>query len=323
MVSLTGKKILVTGVSGKVGVPMSQRLLNDGNEVWGVSRFTNQDRKRRLDDMGVVTRYVDLMNPDFSELPEHFDHVIHLGGDVCQGDETGIYMPNGKSFYLANRVNAVATGKLMSRFRNADSILVTSTTGVFEKRAAEFWDQKEVEDGRLGPFHADAPQYSSSKNAQEAVAQFAAEEFGVKTTIARMGCQVSSIEGGLAAGYVGAIMMDMPFPGFHTDRPSVYQYIHDDDLYDHLPGLLDIAATTPETLNWTGQETVDMRDVARLIATRLGKGEPEFIADPWGLCCTLSDTTKLVEMVGPCKLDWKESFNRVMDELLPEHPRVQ
>ena len=323
MAKLQGKKILVTGASGKVGVPMCESLVKDDNEVWGISRMTDAVRKQRLDDMGVHTRVVELVNPDFSQLPEDFDHVIHLGGDVCQGDETGIYMPNGKSFYMANQVNALGTGKLMSRFRNAKSFLVTSTTGVFEKRAADKWDQIEVEDGLLGPFHPDAPQYSASKNAQEAVAQFAAQEFELPTTIARMGCQVSSIDTGLAAGYIGAIAADMPFPGFHGDRPSVYQYIHDNDLYDHIPGLLTIASTTPETLNWTGQETVDIRDVARLIARRLGKDEPNFIQDPWGLCCTLSDTSKLVEMVGPCKLDWKESFNLVMDELLPDCPRVE
>jgi len=167
--------------------------------VWGIARFTKPARKKRLDEMGVHTRMVDLMNPDFSELPEDFDHVIHLGGDVCQGDERGIYMPNGASFFLANQVNGIGTGKVMSRFRYVESILVVSTTGVFKKRDADKYDQAEVEDGLLGPFHDDAPQYSASKNAQEVIARFCAEEFGVPTTIARLGCQVSPIEEGLVA----------------------------------------------------------------------------------------------------------------------------
>ncbi len=322
MDKLQGKRILLTGASGKVGIPMSQRLLADDNEVWGIARFTDPDRKQRLDDMGVQTRSVDLLDPDFSELPERFDHVIHLGGDVCQGDETGIFMPNGKSFHLANQVNGVGTGKVMSRFRNADSILVVSTTGVFKKREPDQYDQPEVEDGLLGPFHDDAPQYSASKNAQEVVARFCADEFDVPTTIARLGCQVSTIENGLAAGYVGAIAAGMPFPGFHADRPCVYQYIHDDDIYDHVPGLLSIASTDPEILNWTGAEIVDIRDVANHIGKRIGKEEIEFVQDPWGLMCTISDTSKLIERVGPCKVDWKESYDRVIDELMPECPRV-
>ena len=322
MDKLQGKRVLVTGASGKVGIPMSERLVRDDNEVWGIARFTRPERKKRLDDMGVHTRVVDLLDPDFSELPEDFDHVIHLGGDVCQGDETGIFMPNGASFMLANQVNGVGTGKLMSRFRNAESFLVVSTTGVFKKRDADKYDQAEVEDGLLGAFHDDAPQYSASKNAQEVVARFSAEEFGLPTTIARLGCQVSTIEDGLAAGYVGAIAAGMPFPGFHADRPCVYQYIHDDDIYDHVPGLLSIASTKPETLNWTGAEVVDIRDVATHIGKRIGQENIEFVEDPWGLMCTISDTSKLIERVGPCKLDWKESMDRVVDELMPECPRL-
>ncbi len=319
---LQGKRILVTGASGKVGIPMCERLMRDDNEVWGIARFTDPARKKRLDDMGVHTQMVDLLDPDFSELPDNLDHVIHLGGDVCQGDETGIFMPNGASFHLANQVNGVGTGKLMSRFRHVESCLVVSTTGVFKKRDADKYDQPEVEDGLLGPFHDDAPQYSASKNAQEVVARFCAEEFGLPTTIARLGCQVSDVDSGLAAGYVGAIAAGMPFPGFHADRPCVYQYIHDDDIYGHLPGLLAIASTKPETLNWTGAEVVDIRDVANYIGKRIGQENIEFVEDPWGLMCTISDTSRLIELVGPCKVDWQESMDRVVDELMPECPRL-
>ncbi len=322
MAQLEGKRILVTGATGKVGVPMCERLIAAGNEVWGISRMTDEHRKKRLDDAGVHTRRVELVDPDFSELPEDFDHVIHLGGEVCKGGETGVYMPSGEGFTIANQVNGEGTGLLMSRFRNAKSILVVSSTGIFEQRSADRFDEVEDEDGRFGPFHAAAPQYSASKNAQEVVARFCAREFGLPTTIARLGCQVSSIDQGLASGYIGLVAAGMPFPGFHADRPSLWQYIHDDDIFDQLAGLLDIASIAPETFNWTGPDFVDIRDVARHIAKRLGKPEPEFIQDPWGLMTTLTDTSKLAEMVGPCKVGWQEAFDRVIDDIMPEYPRV-
>ena len=321
MEKLEGKRILVTGATGKVGVPMCERLMKAGNEVWGISRLTDEHRRKRLDDAGVHTRRVELVEPDFSQLPKDFDHLIHLGGEVCKGGENGVYMPSGDGFTIANQVNGEGTGRLMSRFRNAKSCLVVSSTGIYEQRPAEQFDQVEDEDGRFGPFHADAPQYSASKNAQEVVARFCAREFGLPTTIARLGCQLSSIDAGLASGYIGAVAQGVPFPGFHADRPSLWQYIHDDDLFRHLPGLLAVASTTPETFNWTGHEVVDIRDVAKYIAKRLGKPEPEFVQDPWGLMTTLTDTTKLIEMVGPCQLDWKESFDRVIDDIMPECPR--
>lgn len=318
---LVDKRILVTGASGKVGIPLIKRLAHD-NEVWGICRFSKPGRREMCEAAGAATRSVDLIDPDFSALPDKFDHIIHLGGEVCQGDENGVFMPHGDDFFKANEINGIGTGKIMSRFRSAASCLVVSTLGVYEQRSAEEAEVLVNETGMLGSFHENGTTYSASKQAQEVIARFCADDFGLPTIIARLGAQLSSIEDGLAAGWVNAILAGMPFPAIYPDRNSIWQFIHDDDIYGQIPYLLQAASTKPVTLNWTGSELVDMKEVARFIAKRLGVASPEFVEDPWGLFPTLADTSKLVQLAGPCKVDWKEAFDRVMDDLFPDTQRV-
>ncbi|MET0712220.1 MAG: NAD(P)-dependent oxidoreductase, partial [Jiangellaceae bacterium] len=56
---MSGRKILVTGAAGRIAFPLSLALAAD-NEVWGVARFSDEGRRRELEDAGVTTRTVDL-----------------------------------------------------------------------------------------------------------------------------------------------------------------------------------------------------------------------------------------------------------------------
>jgi nucleoside-diphosphate-sugar epimerase len=42
---LSGEKILITGVTGMVPLPIAEFLARD-NEVWGIARFTNREGGR-------------------------------------------------------------------------------------------------------------------------------------------------------------------------------------------------------------------------------------------------------------------------------------
>ena len=75
------------------------------------------------------------------------------------------------------------------------------------------------------------------------------------------------------------LLGDNPVPVLPEGRKSWYQFIHDDDIYNQLPGLLDIASTNPPILNWTGTEVVDIADVVKHIAARMGV-TPELAEDP-------------------------------------------
>ena len=325
MEKITGKRILVTGASGRVGTPMCERLVADQNEVWGICRFSRAGTRERLDEMGVNTRVVQLHNPDFSQLPEDFDHIIHLGAAVVELTDKGqMELTCGPGFDAANDINGIGTGQLMSHFRNAKSMLLASTTGVYKaSESNEEHLNPTKEDAVLGLSIPEAPNYSVSKQGQEVITRFCAQEFGLPATIARMGCAATPEVRSWSDAFMTLLKNDLPIPlvPIAEGRRGWYQFIHDDDLYAHLPGLLDIASTNPPILNWTGTEIVDIVEVVEYIAARLGI-TPKIAEDPSGLYCDIVDTTKLQELVGPCQYGWKECWDKILDVLAPECPRL-
>src|SRR5262249_50374254 len=64
---LTGKRILVTGVTGMVAGPMAARLAADGNTVWGAARFADPTQREAHEANGITTIRVDLEHGELDE----------------------------------------------------------------------------------------------------------------------------------------------------------------------------------------------------------------------------------------------------------------
>ena len=77
---LSGEKVLITGASGQIALPMARQLAAD-NEVWGVARFRAPqpsvtrgparvaDIRSELESAGVTTLALDLAGGDLSSCP--------------------------------------------------------------------------------------------------------------------------------------------------------------------------------------------------------------------------------------------------------------
>ena len=171
--AFSGQKILVTGPTGQVGFVVAQALAKQDNEVWGVARFSDAEKKKVLEAAGVKCVSADLEKGDFSSIPKDFDYVVHLG----------VFRAAGDDFDLDFRNNAEGTGLLMSHCRAAKGFLACSTTGVYQ--AAGHSLLKETSE--LGDNHRSMmTTYSITKIATEAVVRYAAREFNLPTIITRL-----------------------------------------------------------------------------------------------------------------------------------------
>jgi nucleoside-diphosphate-sugar epimerase len=301
---LRDERILVTGPAGRVAFPLAERLARD-NEVWGIARFGLAADRERVEAAGIRTRRVDLAAPEWSGLPTDFTLVLHFAAAI--GTSLG--------FDEALRINAEGTGHLMSRFRSARACLVASSRSVYSK--PDDPDRVLHESDPLGddaptPF---SPTYRVSKLAQEAVARFCAEEFGLPTTIARLNV-VYGDNGGLPAMLLDGMLAGQPVPlGPHgATRASP---IHHDDLLAHLPGLVAAASVPATIVNWGGDEPVDMRELCGYMAELVGC-EARFVESAATAGNRPSDPTRRRALAGPCRVDWRDGIRRMVAALHPE-----
>lgn len=303
MTVLEDKRILITGPAGQIAFPLAARLARD-NEVWGIARFRDAAARERCEAAGIRTRAVDLAAPDWSDLPERVDHLLHLAAIITPGLD----------YDRSIRINAEGTGRVMSRFRDAESCLVMSTCGVYASPADGNHAVTETDPlgGSPQPY---APTYCVSKIAQEAVARFAAESFGLPTTIARMNAAYGD-NGGLPAMLLDAILAGHPIPVL-PDRASVASPIHEDDIFAQTPRLLASAAIPATIVNWGGDEPVSTHDLCAHLAFRVGK-PLELVESHEGIHQYRLDPARRIELAGACRVPWKEGLDRMIAARHPE-----
>lgn len=301
MPSLEGKKILVTGPTGQVGFPVA-RALATNNDVFGLARFRKQADRDRLEALGVTCVRGDLAAGDLDEVPEDVDYVAHFA--VAKS-------PKG-DFDADISANAEGVGLLMAHCRRAKAFLHCSTTGVYEHAG----HHKLREEDPLGDNHrVMLPTYSIAKISAEAVVRFAARQFELPTTIARLNVPYGN-NGGWPVFHLERMIAGHAIP-VHPERPCLYNPIHEDDIVGQLPALLDAAAVPATIVNWAGTETVSIEDWCVYMGELTGL-EASFVETDRTIGSVAVDTTKMERLAGGTSVRWKEGFREMVETFHPE-----
>lgn len=297
------KKILITGPAGQIAFPMARDMAVD-NEVWGIARFSDAESRAKVEAVGVKTLAIDLGAPDFSELPDDFDYVLHLA--VAQ-------VP-GWDFDASFRTNAEGTGLLLHHCRSAKAALVMSTHSVYRPPAdGDPWHVFHETDplGEVNAAHA--PTYSMSKIAQEAVTRTCARLFDLPVTIARMNASYGPDgTGGLPAMQMDALMAGNAV----TTRwdPCMYMPIHTDDITAQAEALLDAASVDTTIVNWAGDEPASVQEWCAYIGELAGiTPVVNAVEQPGTLRGSVTDNTRRASFTGPCTVGWREGIRSVFE----------
>jgi nucleoside-diphosphate-sugar epimerase len=298
---LTGKRIVVTGLTGQVAFPIARELAKQ-NEVIGLARFSRPADRARLSATGVCCVTVDLDADSLDAVPDDVDYVLHFAvAKSREGD-----------FDRDLSANAEATGRLMARCRRAKAFLLCSSTGVYQ--AAGHHPLRETDP--LGDNHrAIMPTYSIAKIATEAVARYAAREFGLPTTIARLNVPYGDA-GGWPALHLDWMLAGKPVP-VHTDAPSVYNPIHEDDYVAHIPALLAAARVPATIVNWAGTSSVSIEEWCGYLGELTGR-TPSFVQTDRTIGSVVVDTTKMTALLGPTRVSWRDGMRRMVAARRPE-----
>jgi len=291
---LTGKTIVVTGPTGQVALPVSLALA-EHNEVIGLARFRDAAARARLEDAGVTCIETNLAAGDFSGVPTAVDYVLNLA----------VVKSNRWEIDLA--ANAEAVGLLMAHCRNATAMLHCSSTGVYEPAGLH----ELAETDALGDNHRVIMEtYSIAKIAAEAVVRTCARLYDLPTTIARLNVPYGD-NGGWPAFHLAMIEAGQPVP-VHPDRPNRFNPIHEDDIIRTVPALLDAASVPATIVNWGGTEAADLEEWCAYLGEVVGQ-EATFVETDATIGGVTIDTTKMVELIGPTQVAWRDGLRRMVD----------
>ena len=296
---LRDQKILLTGPAGQIGLPLAEYLSRE-NEVWGIARFGDPDARRRVEDLGVTTRAVDLGSGAFGDLPTDFTHLVHLAAELGPSTDTD----------RAIRVNAEGTGLLLRHCRRLQAALVMSTSSVY-RPDDDPWHAFVETDPLGGAVTPWSPTYAVSKLAQEAVARECARGLGVPVVIARMNASYGP-NGGLPVQHLAAVRAGRPVVARWD--PSPYTPIFQDDIDEQVEPLLAAAAVPATVVNWGGDEVVTVRqwteELGRLCDTTVEVAVAEQPGSHRGM---VSDPTRRRALTGPCRVGWCQGLRRVVE----------
>jgi nucleoside-diphosphate-sugar epimerase len=252
--------------------------------------------------MGAKTVKAELTDPStLSAIPEDIDYVVNAA--VVKSGDWG--------YDLAT--NAEAVGHLIARCRNAKAFVHISTTGVYEYTGHE---PRQEDSAPLADNHrVFLPTYSISKIAGEQVCRFAAHHFGVPTTIARLSVPYGD-NGGWPYMHLMQMKAGQPIM-IHPERPNYYNPLHIDDYMEKLPRLLAVASKDVTLVNFGGSQRVAIEEWCDYLGQLTGL-RPLFHEDPRAFGSLCIDTTRMHQLIGETKVDWRDGLRSMVRALAPD-----
>lgn len=290
MSGLVNKRVLVTGASGLVALPVAVELARN-NEVYAVARYSDPAQKKIIEAAGAKAIAFDLADEDLSPLPESVDVVINYA----------VLPPSHKDAY---DVNAGATGRLARRYRNCEAFVHGSTGSLYEYQG----ERPLREDDPYG-LHSSAENYAASKIAAEYLLRHLSVDYELPVVIIRI-FSFYGPRGGGVTQRIDQVARGEPvsiYPGVRNIHTPLYE----DDYVEKTIAAAGIARVGAEIVNVGGTEPVTTEEYCRMAGELLGR-EPIFVENSraWPIW---ADTSKMLELLGPNRISMREGVRRVVE----------
>lgn len=294
---MQGKRIMVLGAAGKMGKYLVPRLVEMGNHVDTLARFSDAAIRESFEKLGVGIYQRDLSRDDaFDGIPADYDYVFNMAG---------IKFGSGADFRYTVEVQVLAVGRIMEHFAGTGGIMYASSGNVYPDTV----DGCTEDDAPHPPsFYGMSrvgaewmTEYFCRRNNTPSLIQriFYAfhEEFGVPTDIARQVRDGEEID--ITTEHVNVIWLA--------------------DILDLMIASAKLCAVPCETLNMTGVEKVAVVDIARKLGEIMGR-EPKFTGTPTGTSL-LGKADKMARLLWTPPTSLDEGLQRVAKSVMAyEHP---
>ena len=300
-VDLTGSTILVTGVTGQVAAPLAVSLARQATVI-GAARFSNPTKRTELEAAGVSCVTIDLEKGEVTDLPGDIDYVLNFA--VAKTNDWDRDLD----------ANAGGVLSLMEQVADAKAFVHCSSTAVYKPMGHHVFS----EEGPYGDNHGVwefLRTYSTAKIATEASVRWAARRFDLPSTIARLSVPYGN-NGGWPAIHLEMMINGSKIP-VHTDDPSTYHPIHEDDIAAMIPGLLAAASVPVTTVNWGGNDPVSIEEWCSYMEDLTGL-TASFEATDATIDSVMVDLSRLHNLVGSTEVHWRDGIRRMIAARHPE-----
>ena len=290
MAQLSGKRVLVTGASGLVALPVAVELAKS-NEVYAVARYSDPEQKRIIEAAGAQAIAFDLADEDLSPLPKSVDVVINYA----------VLPPSHPRHY---DVNAGATGRLARRYRDCEAFVHGSTGSLYQYQG----ERPLREDDPYG-LHSWAEPYAASKIAAEYLLKHLSEDYQMPTVMVRI-FSFYGPRGGGVTQRVDQVARGEPVSVYPGVR-NVHTPLYEDDYVEKTIAAAGIAKVGAEIINLGGSEAVTTQEYCLMAGEMLGR-EPIFVENSkaWPIW---ADTTKMEKLLGSSRVSVREGVRRSVE----------
>ncbi len=296
---MNGTRILVTGPTGNLGLPLVRALVQD-NEVWGLARFSDPEAKAGLEALGVRCVAKDLARDELADLPP-FDAVFHAASLIPPFSERDM----AETF----AINTQGTSRLLSQCRDTGTFVFCSTAGVYRHQPRPLVEEDE--------YGVDIPAYAMSKIAAEQSVQFLASLWETPAIILRIGALYGP-DGGSGGAFSSIDRMVLGKEiWINPSEPRGISLLWEDDAVALAVRSLSAGQVPPVVVNFCGEEQVSVEEYCTFAGELLGL-EPRFKYTDGTYPANPMDASTMRRVLGACEMTWREGIRLALEHKYPD-----
>jgi nucleoside-diphosphate-sugar epimerase len=306
--------LVILGAGGKMGPTLSvlaRRAADEAGhplDVIAVSRFGNETARRWLEQRGVHTLSLDLLEPgDVQQLPDA-ENVLYL---------VGLKFGTTQNPALTWAVNTLVPAQVMARYPQA-RIVALSTGNVYPLSPVAAGGSLETDP--LTPLG----EYANAAVARERLFEFCAQRSGARIALLRLFYAVE-LRYGVVADLARRILDGTPVPLATGAVNCIWQ----GDANELILRSLALAGPTPSAWNLCRPESFPVRDLANRLGIELGcapqfegrEGPTALLGNAGRLCQELGDPPTSIEVILRWVAHWVKHGGRSLGK--PTHFEVR
>lgn len=287
---LTDCRILIVGVTGKVGRMLAEQLCYR-NRVIGVSTFSNPETRRWVSHLPIEPICLDVAEDDIRRLPKKVDYVF-LEFALMHGAEDDPVR--------AWAVNVEAPGRIAEYYQGVKGMVVASTGSVYPRTLDGADEQTRPEPQGV---------YSLNRFAQEELLRYLARRLKIPMVFLRYFHAYTEKEG-FVPRLAGQIQRGEEIRFEEPYRNVIWQ----EDLVNYTIRSVTHCSTEPPVINLCGPEKVNLAQLAQYLGEQL-KCEPNLAAPPLEALSLLGRCDKMQQFFGAPRVSLEEGVRRVVHRI--------